>query len=85
MPGIPVHGEVQYRCTFPDRYPPGSLGRKRPSARQGYYPEARSAREAARLALEDEPDETRVDVETFCELKRTADELQTFTREELDP
>jgi hypothetical protein len=41
---------MEYRCTFPARYPMGSPGYSDPTARQGYYVDAANSDDAARLA-----------------------------------
>lgn len=38
----------EYRCTFPDKYPYGTVGYANPSGRQGYYVVTASATDAGR-------------------------------------
>jgi hypothetical protein len=45
----------KFRCTFPGLYPPGSIGHKDPSARQGHYFEAHSPEHAAEVVAEEMP------------------------------
>lgn len=47
----------EYRCTFPDQYPHGSLGYANPSARQGYYVWADNAAEAGQHLAKQFPNE----------------------------
>lgn len=54
---------IEYRCTRPDLYSPGSIGHDNYRARQGHYIRAETPDEAARIMLRDYPEDSAVDVQ----------------------
>lgn len=59
--------EYIYRCTFPNRYPIGTVGHTDPSGRQGHYAKAACPTDAVALLIENgqcEPGEV-VDVQAW--------------------
>lgn len=54
---------IEYRCTRPDLYSPGSIGHDNYGARQGYYVHAETPEEAAQIMLKAYAKDAAIDIQ----------------------